>query len=469
MPRDPDSQPAPPRRRLPFIYLLSALVALFVLPVLCWLVWGWVEAARLDRALDAIEARHEPLDIDDFNLKPTTPEQREASHLYAQARKLAADLPITSEQVVTLAKTIEEFCSDGNRGPGKADNLSAFERRYSAVFDLLDRASNLDVAGWDDADRPRRGSIEEMQSITPARANVVRIARTACAGETDAAAAALFSTLRLRRMWYFGPIFTPTAHSLHVVLSWGTVSPAWLEKLQQEFTAPSDAGAVEKWMLRERAYWLSFALPDVFNDEPPGFGPRRMTPIEAIARRLVLPLRDHRVVGELSEFDYALEVAKRPWPQKIDDAASFVRSHRTNRSPATRPSLIESLTRPFGTHVASGVMTSYFEAIAELLARTRASMGVLAVARYKHDHTGEVPAALAQLVPRYLAAPLIDPYTGTELRYWHDCGGFKVYSVGINREDDGGKWDQHSDLQQSRRGSPADVGIEVGLRPRGCH
>src|SRR5262245_5416429 len=219
MPNDPDTQPAPPRRRLPLRYLLSALVVLFILPILVWLVWGWIEAARLDRALDALEARHEPLDIDDFDVKPTTPEQREASHLYAQARTLAADLPITGEQVVYLGKVIEELCSD-NGGAGKAEILGTFEKRYAAVFDLLDRAGHLDASGWDDPDRPRRGSIEEMHSITAARANVVRIARAACTGEPDAAAAALFSTLRLRRMWYAGPIFTPTAHSLQVLLSW---------------------------------------------------------------------------------------------------------------------------------------------------------------------------------------------------------------------------------------------------------
>lgn len=467
MPNDPDCQPRPPRLRLPLRYLLSALAALFILPILIWLVWGWIEAARLDRALDALEARHEPLDIDGFNVKPTTPEQREASHLYTQARKLAADLPITSEQVVTVGKTIEELCSD-NGGTGVADILRAFEQRYTAVFDLLDRAGNLDASGWDDPDRPRRGSLEEMQAITPARANVVRIARTACTGETDAAAAALFSTLRLRRMWYAGPIFTPTAHSLEAVLSWGTVSPAWLEKLQREFTPLSDAGAVEKWMLRERAYWLSVTMPGVFSEEPAGFGPRRMTPVEAIARRLVRPLRDHRVLEELSEFDEALAVAKLPWPQTIDDAASFVSNHRAQRSPSSRRGLVESLTRPLGAHVASAVITSSFEAVAESLARARASIGALAIARYKHDHNGESPAALGQLVPTYLPAPLTDPYTGTELRYWRDCGGFKVYSVGINRTDEGGKWEQHSDLQQSRRGNPADVGIEVGLWPRGC-
>jgi hypothetical protein len=55
------------------------------------------------------------------------------------------------------------------------------------------------------------------------------------------------------------------------------------------------------------------------------------------------------------------------------------------------------------------------------------------------------------------------------LRYWHHCNsGYKVYSVGIDRNDDGGTWEQHSDLQQSRRGNPPDVGVEVGVWPQVC-
>jgi hypothetical protein len=445
---------------------MSALAALFVLPILAWLVWGWIEAARLDRALDALEARHEPLDIDDFTVKPTTPEQREASHLYARARKLAADLPITSEQAEGLGRTIEEFCSDN---PGvHAPTLRAFEERYASVFELIDRASNFDAVGWDDADRPRRGSIEEMQSIAPARANVVRIARQACTGEVDAAAGALFSTLRLRRLWYPGPIVTPTAHSLHAVLSWGSVSPPLLEKLQQEFTRLADDRVFENWLVRERAYWLYFTMPGVFSEEPPGFGPRRITPVEAVVTRLARPLRDRRTVAELREYDDAIEAARRPWPQQIENVHSFVESHRANRSQTVRRGMIETLTRPFGAHAASVSIVSYFDAITETLARTRASIAVIAVARYQRDHQGQLPTRLQQLIPTYVQALLMDPYTGSELRYRHDCGGFKVYSVGINHTDDGGKWEQHSDLQQSRRGNPADVGIEVGVWPRGC-
>src|SRR5690349_7249975 len=96
-----------PRRRQPLRVLLGAILVLFVLPILGWLVWGWVEDARLDRTLDALETRHEPLDIAAFDPKPTTAEQRQASHVYAQAGKLTDNSPITMEQAAALSKTIE--------------------------------------------------------------------------------------------------------------------------------------------------------------------------------------------------------------------------------------------------------------------------------------------------------------------------------------------------------------------------
>src|SRR5689334_14005631 len=98
MPTDTDPSARPPRRHLPLRYFIAALICVFALPMVVWITWGWIEARRLDRTLDALEARHEPLDIDDFDVKPTTAEQREASHLYAQAGKLVDDRAITTRQ-----------------------------------------------------------------------------------------------------------------------------------------------------------------------------------------------------------------------------------------------------------------------------------------------------------------------------------------------------------------------------------
>ena len=61
----------------------------------------------------------------------------------------------------------------------------------------------------------------------------------------------------------------------------------------------------------------------------------------------------------------------------------------------------------------------------------------LAVAAYRTEH-GRYPAALADLVPHYLEAVPLDPFTGDAIRYRVVEGAAVIYSVGFDRVDDGG-------------------------------
>ncbi|MEO8077622.1 MAG: hypothetical protein ABI818_14935 [Acidobacteriota bacterium] len=108
-----------------------------------------------------------------------------------------------------------------------------------------------------------------------------------------------------------------------------------------------------------------------------------------------------------------------------------------------------ALASPFGVHAGPRYLAQAAPLAAETLARTRASIAAL-------------PATLADLVPAYLEAPLLDPFTAAPLVYRPDGKRYKVYSVGFNRKDDGGAWDSPSDLQTGRRGNPLDVGISGG-------
>ena len=235
-----------------------------------------------------------------------------------------------------------------------------------------------------------------------------------------------------------------------------------LRDIQEEYTPTTNDRTFEELMLRERATWLSFTMPGVFSDPPPGSSARRVTPIEALATRLARPLRDHRLVAEINEFEPAIEIARQPWPATFDAVNAFAKAHPNIRSQSMPRGLLENLTRPMGAHIATNVMTSYVSAVAETLARARSSVGAVAIARYSRDHANAQPETLEKLIPDYLSAPLIDPFTGEELKYRHDAAGYKVYSVGANRKDDGGEWEPHSDLQFSRRGNPPDIGIAVG-------
>ena len=176
-----------PRRRLR--RTLAIVFGLVLSPFAAFLIWSQVEAARLNRVLDALEASHEPLDVDKLDPRPSTDEQRQASHLYAQAGKLVGET--AGGRLTPSGMTIEELCALPPGAPGRAERIAALrqiEATYAEVLTLLDRASALDAAGWDDADRPRRQSMAAMGPRSAGIINLVRIARLACTGDGEGAA-----------------------------------------------------------------------------------------------------------------------------------------------------------------------------------------------------------------------------------------------------------------------------------------
>ena len=183
-----------------------------------------------------------------------------------------------------------------------------------------------------------------------------------------------------------------------------------------------------------------------------------MTPFEAIGLRLTRPARDHAVVSALIEFDDAIAAARQPWPQKIEEAARL--GEKYPRAPG-RGNLITGLVNVSGKHYANNLLQFWLPRTAEAVARTNASIGAIGVERWRADHRGALPSSLHDLVPQYLQLRLIDPYSGAEVKYVASGDGFKVYTVGSNKRDDGGTWEQRSDLMLARRGDPADIGIAV--------
>lgn len=73
----------------------------------------------------------------------------------------------------------------------------------------------------------------------------------------------------------------------------------------------------------------------------------------------------------------------------------------------------------------------------EGVAHQRLALTTLAVERFRNE-TGRLPERLDELAPKYLKEIPEDPFTGLEPEYRRTQNGFVIYSVGTDREDNGG-------------------------------
>jgi hypothetical protein len=69
----------------------------------------------------------------------------------------------------------------------------------------------------------------------------------------------------------------------------------------------------------------------------------------------------------------------------------------------------------------------------------------LAIRKYSRTN-GATPTALAQLIPDYLDAVPLDPFSGQPLVYRLEGDDFVLYSVGKDRRDNGGRFGGHTDF-----------------------
>ena len=82
-------------------------------------------------------------------------------------------------------------------------------------------------------------------------------------------------------------------------------------------------------------------------------------------------------------------------------------------------------------------LTRATQSMARDAGNLRTAATAIAVERYENSY-GKPPDRLEDLVPAFLDAVPLDPYDGKPLRYRAEENGYLLYSVGENRQDDGG-------------------------------
>jgi hypothetical protein len=430
-------------RRLRRIGLVTVIIA-----IAGYVIWGRVESARLSRQIAEIERRGELVDLASSQKMPETEEQRRCAQLYLEAAERA------QERSKEEGYRFSSF--DVDRTVPPIVDLAELETTYrndDPALQLLDQATPLDFAGF--------GSIapefsdNQWSLVTLSALNALRADLLSKRGDGDAATRTLIASVRLQRAmslpFYRYMSVNRLLGSLRILLRHTSPGAGVLLQLQRAFEQlPEDDGLPLDMMWRRVQFLRRFKGP-------------RSGLTEAIAFAAFRPVITHSARRQLSAFEEAIAIARQPWPQKLDAAAALQArypdpSHWKERG--TLRNLIEQGPPAFG------IMSLNPNPAGLDVAMRNTAVTVLALERYRRAHGGAIPPALDALVPAFMAEVSRDPFSGKPLVYGKDAGSYIVYSVDVNRRDDGGAlWGIGAMTQSAPRGpnAPRDAGIRVPL------
>lgn len=117
----------------------------------------------------------------------------------------------------------------------------------------------------------------------------------------------------------------------------------------------------------------------------------------------------------------------------------------------------EQRTLPWNRHILANMLvpavTNVGEAFGRAASLLEGARAAVAVERQRLK-TSEFPRTLAELVPEFLPAVPMDPFTGNALRYRVDEFSYTIYSVGPDKVDGGG-------AITAGAGRPPDIGVRI--------
>ncbi len=134
-----------------------------------------------------------------------------------------------------------------------------------------------------------------------------------------------------------------------------------------------------------------------------------------------------------------LAVARLPLPERLDKATvgyDFTQRMKNSSSTARRVPTLSLLLVP-------GNDATFLTSARGDAARD-CGVVTLAIEQFRLREN-RPPSKLSDLVPDFIAKVPSDPFDGRPLRYKMDSSQYIVYSVGLNREDDGGSLSQAAD------------------------
>jgi hypothetical protein len=264
----------------------------------------------------------------------------------------------------------------------------------------------------------------------------------AAGGKTDAATAAILAGLRMGRSLDGEPLLVSKLVQLQLVnhaldglqesLDQSNFTDDELLRILEALNDLESAVGFRRAFVGERAMVI-----DAFQSSDEELAEAMGIRGDGASAAPPFMLREYRAAGHLDEdFAFALDfmsklvsLAEQTYPEALDEAGKV-------KIPSAQDVLDQKLVVSVALlpDPARLVLKS-----ADTVARIRLARTVLAIERYKLKHDGALPVSLDDVAVDLAGGVPKDPFDGQTLRYKVlPSGVYSVYSIGEDREDDGG-------------------------------
>ncbi len=455
------TKPRKPLWRRILKWTLRIAIVLLVLLVVIWSVWNFSASRSLRDEIAKIRGAGEPLTFADLTASLSKVDEADDSGPYYTAA-LALHRRASYDKLNQFTKTLDTLIDE--RTPPTTEFIATVQRLLEderLALEMLDLASSMPRCAYEigleygisffTSRVQSAWSLTRLRSL--ARLVSMRTRFLALQGQSDQAIQSAISSLRMLRIFDRQPILichlvriaclSMTVDDISVILEFGQPSDQALADLENTLRQAEQSLDLKRVLFAERVYSMELMrniispmrnLEIETTQQPPMFG---QWPSNIVSRPIMRTFASRllRVQSQL------IDVADKDFPELLE-AIKAVEKQDFSIWDCFGKMLIPAMER-----------TTVQQARA--LAMIRSARLAIMIELYRREHS-KLPQSLADLqTPNSQRLPL-DPFTGQNLIYRSTDSGYMIYSLGQDRQDNGGPTSEPNPY-----GQPADHGLRI--------
>jgi hypothetical protein len=443
--------------------------------------WDYFEARWLKTAM----ATWPPSDDTSSNQR-ALPHERNAAPYYRAAASLLAGsasgvFPSIRVRGEIAKGPLSDAMLDRLLSDGTLDHIGQALAASADGLGLLDRATEREFAGFSGfwatnvPGLPLAQRILSMRALYASMKGDGALAVRSLRAELKLEAvrrAAIPEPVRLSE-WLKSWGRSDVVSNIQFVLSHVAPDSTALDSLADTLTDADDDTEFARFFTRARDLWSESYLNRLGRSYDGSLGSSGLLGAgrATLWNRIFRPVIARDLRWKLQHYSQIIEAAKTPWPDRIDRiVATRVAPGWLRRTLGERLAIYPG-DPGWAEDAEPWWQVARLRIAAADLAGIRAARIAVAVERHRRTHNGELPASLDDLMPAWLPALPIDPFSGHPMLFARENDGYVIYSVGPDRLDNGGEQAGTKVTIDDKQRGPAprmtgDIGVRIRTRPR---